>query len=99
MVACFCHSKGYSDIYNVVVGKKILYKYKEPSGKVLHLPICSKFKEAAQDSVLYGKLICTKTIVVLNIIIRFAIIYAIKKVGYKTNADMYMSIFRSVFLA
>jgi hypothetical protein len=100
MVSCFCNAKGYTNIYNAVVGKDVKYKYTDPeTGKVEHLPICRNYEKAMKDSLWYGKIICTKSIVIINIIIRITIIYVMKKVGYKTNQDMFLSITRAVFLA
>jgi hypothetical protein len=100
MVSCFCNSKGYSNIYSAVAGKDVKYKYTDPDTKVVeHIPICRNYERAVQDSLLYGKIICTKSIVIINLIIRFTIIYVMKKVGYKTNQDMFMKITQAVFLA
>ena len=100
MVACFCNLKGYTDISNVVSGKNIKYKYTDiRTNKVKNITICKDYERAMKDSLLYGKIICTKSIVVANLIIRYVIIYIIKKVGFKTNQGMYLHITRAVFHA
>jgi len=96
MVSCFCNSKGYSNIF---VGKDILYKYTDPKGVVEHLPMCKNYEEAQENSLIFGKILCTKSIVILNLVIRFVVINISKNIGYKTNQDMFKSVTEKVFIA
>ena len=47
MISCFCNLKGYSNIYNQIVGKDVKYKYVVPETKeVKHIPICHNYVRA-----------------------------------------------------
>ena len=99
MVSCFCNAQGYTNLGTAFIDKDHHYNYTEPSGKVNSIPTCKSYKEATRNSMVYGKLICTKSIVIINLIIRFVVIQVSEEVGYKTNQDMLLGITRVVFIA